>query len=59
VACFRRGKRESVLLLTNPALPAFFRAVTAVVAVLAGVTGIRTGAGYGKQIERDLVDEKN
>jgi len=31
----------------------------AVVAVLASITGVGTGASCGEQIERDLVDEKN
>jgi hypothetical protein len=46
-------------LLTNPALSAFLRTMPAIAAVLARVTGIRTGARGGKEIEWDLVDEKN
>jgi hypothetical protein len=33
--------------------------VPAIATVLAGVTGIRAGAGGGEQIEWDLIDEKN
>ena len=44
-------------LLTNTALSALFGAVPTILAVLAGVTRIRTSAGSRKDI--DLIDEKD
>jgi hypothetical protein len=46
-------------LLTNTALPAFLGAVTTILAVLASVAGISACACGGKQIKRNLIDEKN
>jgi hypothetical protein len=54
-----RNNRKKRRLLTNPALPAFLCTMPAVVAVLAGMTGIRAGAGGRKDIDRNLIDEKN
>jgi hypothetical protein len=50
---------ELMPLLTNAAFPAFFRAVPTILAVLAGVTRISAGAGSRKNIDRNLIDEKN
>jgi hypothetical protein len=44
-------------LFADAALPAFFRAVPTILAVLAGVARIGTSAGRRKDI--DLIDEKN
>src|SRR3982074_2819678 len=46
-------------LLTHPALPAFLRAMPAVVAVLTSVTRVGAGARCGEQIERDFAHEKD
>jgi len=45
--------------LADAAFPAFFGAVPTILAVLAGVARIGTSAGGGKNIEWNLIDEKN
>jgi len=46
-------------LLTNTTLSALFGAMPAILAVLAGVTRISASAGSRKNIDRNLIDEKN
>lgn len=46
-------------LLANAALPAFFGAVLAILAVLARVAGISARACCRQHIEWNLIDEKN
>jgi hypothetical protein len=50
---------DSELLLTDTTFPAFFGAVSTILAVLTGVARIGTCAYGGKQIKRNLIDENN